>query len=90
VQPHKKQHAHEKEMQQLKLQQAKDLQQDEDVVLLQNNQHEEQHEKLLNEEQHEKLQDAEQQEDLQEEDNLFFSFFYLNYRMLILPRNFRA
>jgi len=73
VQPHKKQHAHEKEMQQIKLQQVKDLQQDEDVVLLQSDQHEDQHEEQL-----EKLVNEEQQKDLQEEDdNLFFSFFYL-------------
>ena len=86
MQQHKKQHVREKEMQQLKLQQEKNLQQDVNAVHLQSEvQHEVQHEN-----QHEELQKDELQEELQEEDNLFFSFFYLNYRMLILSRNFRA
>ncbi len=57
----------------------KDLPQDENVVAeLQNvDQHEE--EQLQNVNQHE-----------EEDDNLFFPFFYLNYRILVLPRNFRT
>ena len=79
MQPQEKQLAHEKEMLQLKLQQEKDPQQDENVVELQNEKH--QHED-------EKLQNEDQQKD--DDDNLVFTFFYLNYRMLVLPRNFRA
>ena len=82
MQQHKKQHVREKEIQQLKLQQEKNLQQNVNAVHLQS--------EVQHENQHEELQKDELQEELQEEDNLFFSFFYLNYRMLILSRNFRA
>ena len=79
MQPQEKQLAHEKEMLQLKLQQEKDPQQDENVVELQNEKHQHEDEKLQN-------------EDQQEDDDVspVFTFFYLNYRILILPRNFRA
>jgi hypothetical protein len=77
VQRQEKQHAHEKEMQQQKLQQEKNQRQDVNVVHLQ--------EKLREEEQQEKLREEEQQEKLlveeeQREDdaNLFLFFFNLH------------
>jgi len=81
VQPQKKQLVHEKEMQQLKLQQEKDLPQDENVVVEQQNV--DQHEEKL-----QQKDDHPQKED--DDDNLVFTFFYLNYKILILPRNFRT
>jgi len=84
VQPHKKQRAREKEMQQLKLQQEKDQQQKEDDVQVQQKQDEKhQHED-------ERLQKDDHQQKEDDDVSPVFTFFYLNYRMLILPRNFRT
>jgi len=84
VQQHKKQLVREKEMQQLKLQQEKDQQQDVDDVL----QVQKQNEKHQHEDERLQKDDHPQKED--DDDNLVFTFFYLNYRMFILSRNFRT
>jgi len=81
VQLQEKRHAREKEMQLIKLQQEKDLQQDENVVVLQNEKHQHEDERLQKD-------DHQQKED--DDVSPVFTFFYLNYRMLILPRNFRT
>ncbi len=80
MQQQEKQLAREKEMQLTKLQQEKDLQQDENDQL-QNEKHQHEDEKLQKD-------DHPQKED--DDVSPVFTFFYLNYRMLILPRNFRA
>ncbi len=82
MQPQEKQLAREKEMQPIKLQQEKDLQQDVNVVQLQNEKHQHEDERLQQKDDHPQKED--------DDDNLVFTFFYLNYRMFILPRNFRA
>ncbi len=81
MQPQEKQLVREKEMQLIKLQQEKGQQQDENVVQVERNE-KHQHED-------EKLQ---QEDDQQEDDDVspVFTFFYLNYRILILSRNFRT
>ncbi len=82
MQQHKKQHVREKEMPQLKLRQEKDQQQDENVVQVQQKQDEKhQHED-------ERLQKDDHQQKEDDDVSPVFTFFYLNYRMLILPRNF--
>jgi len=83
VQQHKKQLVREKEMPQLKLQQEKDHQQDVDVVQVQKQNEKHQHED-------ERLQKDDHQQKEDDDVSPVFTFFYLNYRMLILSRNFRT
>jgi len=73
-------------MLQLKLQQVKDQQQDVDVVQVQKQNEKHQHEDDLQKDEQLQKDDHPQKED--DDVSPVFTFFYLNYRILILPRNF--